>query len=155
MASNGQVVFNIKKIKKRDFKRRTTIVEAPELNDAMGLEDGKTVIFHVQAGTLDDILRSKSLVDQETAALAMRMLSAMPEKDEKVRNVMDEFESLSGLSDKTKFELELVDRCVIDPKLTMPDWRWISDHFPFLITKLSSAIMELTIQGSMRSGDTK
>lgn len=155
--TNGQIIFDIKKLKKQSFSKRTTTIEAPELNEVMGVEEGETVAFKVQAGTLDDILKSKTMIDQETSAVALRILSEARDKATKTEKVnMDkisaDLEALMGLSERTQFEVELVQKCLLEPLMTIGDVRWLSENFPFLITKLSTTIMNLTVQGSVSDG---
>lgn len=148
-----QVVFDIQKAKGKKFQKRVVTIECPELNDVIDLGKGNVVVFKVKGGTFDDIMKAKVFIDQEVGTLAVRILAEAKQKAEKkdiplMDQVGSEIETLAGLSVRTQFELELIHHNLVEPKLTLGDIKWISDHFPMTITKLSTAIMQLTIEGS-------
>ena len=133
-------------------KSRTDILECPELNDAVGVEDGKNVTFEVQQCDLSSYLALQAKKDKGLGVFAAGLVKALKKQDEE--EVAEHFGKFltggEGMSPQAEFEIDLCLKFVLRPKMKRSDWIWLSEAFPFTVNKIANRIMALTIQGGIK-----
>jgi hypothetical protein len=54
------------------------------------------------------------------------------------------------LSPQAKFEIELCQKCVTEPRLKRSYWIFLADMFPMVVNRISNMIVDLTLQGGVK-----
>jgi hypothetical protein len=132
---------------------RTEIIECPELNEAVGVEEeGKNVAFEVQQCDLSSYLALQAKKDRGLGTFAAGLVKALKKQNEE--EIAEYFSKFltggEGMSPQAEFEIDLCQKFVLRPKMKRSDWIWLSEAFPFTVNKIANRIMSLTVQGGIK-----
>lgn len=135
-------------------QKRQESVPCPELNEVFGAPEGKNVTFLVEQCNLSTYLRLQGERQGVSQVLVSGLLKALRagNEEEVGRMLAKHFFGGDGkeLSPQAKFELELCQSCVLEPKISRSDWLWLSDMFPMSVNKLANKIVDLTLRGGIK-----
>lgn len=130
--------------KKGKFARRTKIVEVPELNGLMGIEDPDVASIKIRQLSLTEYLVTRGEIANYAVNLVEGLLAAAVEKG----TLKDEILELwNKMGQEEKYNIAIVEAGVEEPKLNRSDVVFIAKMFPLVLVRICNQILELTNQG--------
>jgi hypothetical protein len=145
---NNRVTFDKKALSSVNKKRvelRTAEVEVPELNELMGARDGQITVMVVRQMRFDELLETQQEQFDAVRNVIEGILEAAADKNAVKEEVAA---ALSGKSAAFSKRIDVIERCLVKPKLTRQDIIYIAKMFPSVPVKLYTRIIALTDQGA-------
>jgi hypothetical protein len=130
---------------KRNYEVRTDTVEIPELNQLMELEPGQNVVVTVRQMDLSELVKINLDGTDHVRNLLEGVLEAAASKAGVAEEIKD---AMSAKSAEWTRRIDVVQTCLVEPKLTRAEVINISDLFPSAILKMFTKIMDLTNKGA-------
>lgn len=129
----------------RKYEPRTKTVDVPELNNLMGLEEGQNAVVVVRQCDLSELIK----INQEGSDHIRNLLDGILEAAISKSDVTEEMkDALSSKGVEWNRRIDMVQTCLVEPKLTRAEVIKISELFPAVILRLFTSIMEITNRGA-------
>jgi hypothetical protein len=144
-AIKGSVLTKSALNKMRGYEPRTATVEVPELNKLMDLEEGQNAIMVVRQLDLSELVK----INQDGTDFIKNLMDGIVEAAASKAGVKDEVEkAMSAKGAEWSRRIDMVQTCLIEPKLTRGEVIKISELFPSVILRLFTTIMDITNRGA-------
>jgi len=143
-----KVSFDKKALSSRNkskIEERKAEVEVPELNILMGLGDDETAIMIVRQMYFEELIETQQNQVDFMRNLVEGVLEAAVSKNAVEKEVR---EALSIKSPQVGEKINVVEKCLVEPKLTRQEIIYIGKMFPTVILRLYNKIMNLTNRGA-------
>ena len=129
------------------YEERTGIVEVPELNELMGLEDGQTATVKIRQLDLNTYMESQ----QQQVDMFRNLVEGIVEVAIDREIVADHVaQQLGKATPSTKHRIRILQEGVVEPKMKQSDLIFLSKMFPIVVSRLYNQIIELTKQGGVK-----
>jgi len=119
-------------------------VEAPELNELLGITEGNAIL-KVCLASLDIHTKARHLSSVPMLLLAT-VIDKLEKKEEVDVDIIKEQIYENKFHANTLLELEIFSQCVIEPKFTMKEVVNISEVFPHMINRIVAFTLGLNQQ---------
>jgi len=130
---------------KSKIKLRTQEIEMPELNAIMGLEKEEIAIMIVRQLKFEELIEIQQGQFDIMRNLVEGVIEASTSKEAVKREVSQAMDRKSVVFIQ---RIDIIEKCLVEPKLSRSEVIYISKMFPSVAVKLHSAIMSLTDKGA-------
>jgi hypothetical protein len=143
----GKITFDKKALSSRNkgkIEVGKTEVEVPELNVLMGLEEGEICVMVVRQMHFDELVSTQ----QDQLDFVRNLIEGIMEASSDRNAVKEEVQSALARNRIASQKIDIVQTCLVDPKLSRSEVVYISKMFPSVILRLYNTIMTLTNKGA-------